>query len=139
MTCANCQAFVRRRTLCQVLDHRPLSDRPTAAHLAAFILPSRGWSFSATLPLRHWCVSVRVSHICSVVHWRTISGSFAHGRISGGGKILRTQSTTGMVGDSFGGVASKRCDSHRVLSPPSAEQEHVRPLAQCAESAGICA
>src|SRR5215471_2276060 len=70
-------------------------------------------------------VSVRVSHICSVVHWRTISGSFAHGRISGGGKILRTQSTTGMVGDSFGGVASKRCDSHRVLSPPSAEQEHV--------------
>jgi hypothetical protein len=35
---------VRRRTLCQVFDHCPLSGRPTAAHLAAFILPSRGWS-----------------------------------------------------------------------------------------------
>jgi hypothetical protein len=26
----------------QVFDHCPLSNRPTAAHLAAFILPSRG-------------------------------------------------------------------------------------------------
>jgi len=42
MTCANWQAVVRRRTLCQVFDHCPLSVRPTAAHLAAFILPSHG-------------------------------------------------------------------------------------------------
>jgi hypothetical protein len=44
MTCANWQAFVRRRTLCQVFDHCPLSGRPTAARLAAFILPSLGRS-----------------------------------------------------------------------------------------------
>src|SRR4029453_11094383 len=98
--------------------------------LADFILPSLaiGWSV----------VSVRASHVCSLVHWRTISGSFAHRRISDEGKILRAQSTTGMVVDSPGGVASKRCHSHRILSAPSAEQEHVRPLAGCTEPAGIC-
>ena len=42
VTCANWQAFVCRHTLCQVFDHCPLSGRPTAARLAAFILPSFG-------------------------------------------------------------------------------------------------
>jgi hypothetical protein len=53
MTCANWQAVERRRTLCQVFDHCPLSGRPTAARLAAFILPSFGRSASPTLPCRH--------------------------------------------------------------------------------------
>src|SRR6266540_137710 len=124
----NRQAVALFRTSCEVLDVPAFLSHPTAAHLAPFYLA-----------IARSAVSVRVSHICSVVHWRTISGSFAHGRISGGGKILRAQSTTGLVGDSPGGMASERCHSHRILSAPSAEQEHLRPLAQCAESAGICA
>jgi len=63
MTCANWQAVVRRRTLCQVFDHCPLSGRPTAAHLAAFILPSRGWSASATPALGHSCDILRIPAI----------------------------------------------------------------------------
>jgi hypothetical protein len=61
MTCAIRQAFVRRRTLCQVYDHCPLSGRPTAARLAAFILPSLGRSASATPPLGHWCDILRTA------------------------------------------------------------------------------
>jgi len=34
-------------------------------------------------------VSVRVSHICPLPHWRTISGSFAPWRISGGGRYFK--------------------------------------------------
>ena len=55
------QAVVRRRTLCQVFDHCPLSGRPTAAHLAAFILPSLGRLASATLLLGHWCDILRIA------------------------------------------------------------------------------
>src|SRR5262245_2538301 len=50
-TCANGKALVRRRTLCEVFDRCPLSNRTTAAHLAAFILPSRGRLPSLQTPL----------------------------------------------------------------------------------------
>jgi hypothetical protein len=60
MTCTVRQAFVRRRTLCQDIDHWTLSGRPTAAHLAAFILPSLGRSASPTLPYRHYRDVVRI-------------------------------------------------------------------------------
>ena len=59
MTCAVWQAFVCRRTSCQVFDHCPLSSRPTAAHLAAFILPSGGRLAFPTRPLGHWCDILR--------------------------------------------------------------------------------
>jgi len=59
MTCANSQTLMRRRTSRQVFDHCPLSVRPTAAHLAAFILPSCGWSAFATGPHRPWCDVLR--------------------------------------------------------------------------------
>src|SRR6516162_10036726 len=58
MTCANWQAVERRRTLRQVFDHCPLSGRPTAARLAAFILPSLGRSASPPLPHRQTCDNV---------------------------------------------------------------------------------
>ncbi len=61
MTCAIRQSFVRRRTLCQVFDHCPLSGRPTAAHLAAFILPSVGRVSSTPWPHRQTCDNVRNS------------------------------------------------------------------------------
>jgi hypothetical protein len=61
MTCAIRQAVVRNRTLRQVSDMFPLSDRPTAAHLAAFILPSLGRLASATLLLSHWCEILRIA------------------------------------------------------------------------------
>ena len=61
MTCVIRQAFVRRRTLCQVFDHCPLSGRPTAPHLAAFILPSVGRVTSTPWPHRQTCDNVRNS------------------------------------------------------------------------------
>jgi hypothetical protein len=85
MTCANSQAVERRRTLFQVLDHCPLSVRPTAAHLAAFILPSRGWSFSATLPLRHWCDVLRILTIgTKVSHYGPRSDDLSTNKLSAG-------------------------------------------------------
>ena len=61
MTCANLQAVERRRTLFQVFDHCPLSGRPPAARLAAFILPSVGRSAFATAPHRPWCDILRIA------------------------------------------------------------------------------
>ena len=51
MSCANWQAVVRLRTLCQVFDHGRLPGRPTAAHPAAFILPSLGRSVGRPPPI----------------------------------------------------------------------------------------
>src|SRR5262245_18523610 len=50
-TCANGKALVRRCTLCEVFDHSPHSSQPITAHLAAFILPSRGRLLSLHPPL----------------------------------------------------------------------------------------
>src|SRR4029077_6410466 len=61
MACANRQALVDRGTFCQVFCHYPLSGRPNAAHLAAFILPSLGRLASATLLLGHWCDILRIA------------------------------------------------------------------------------
>jgi len=61
MTCKIRQAVVRKATSCQVFNHLPLSTRPTAAHLAAFILPSLGRLASATLLLGHWCDILRIA------------------------------------------------------------------------------
>jgi hypothetical protein len=71
--------------LCQVFDHCPLSVRPTAAHLAAFILPSRGWSFSATLPLRRWCDVLRILTIGTKVgHYGLRSDDLSTNKLSAG-------------------------------------------------------
>src|SRR5262249_23756946 len=62
-TCAYGQALLLWSTLRQVFDHCPLSNRPTAAHLAAFILPSRGRLPSLQTPL------VMVAISCERPRW----------------------------------------------------------------------
>jgi hypothetical protein len=58
--CASGQAVAQRRTSPKVLATGVLLARPTAAHLAAFILPSLGRSASPTLPYRHYRDVVRI-------------------------------------------------------------------------------
>ena len=65
MTCANLQAFVRQRTLCQVFDHCPVSGRPTAARLAAFILPSLGRSVGLPHPAS-WPLPRCFANLCDI-------------------------------------------------------------------------
>src|SRR5262245_13199226 len=60
-TCANGKALLLWSTLRQVFDRCPLSNRPTAAHLAAFILPSlRSITFAAS-SLGHGCDILRTA------------------------------------------------------------------------------
>src|SRR5688500_3583783 len=53
-------------------------------------------------------VTVRFSHIIRQVHCRSISGSFMHGRISGGVETLPEQGTPGMVVGARRGMATER-------------------------------
>jgi len=48
------------RTSCEVPDVPAFLPHPTAPHLAAFYLAIARLSFSATLPLRHWCEVLRI-------------------------------------------------------------------------------
>src|SRR6516164_1977071 len=108
MTCANWQAVERRRTLRQVFAHCPLSGRPTAAHLAAFILPSVGRVTSTPWPHRQTCDNVRNSTKKSqTVHHGLRSDDLGTNRLS----------TGPLLGD---GAAAARPGERRcsTLSPP---------------------
>src|SRR6266446_8852768 len=114
MTCANWQAVVCRRTLCQVFDHCPLSSRPTAAHLAAFILPSLGRVACPAWPHSQTCENLRrCAKHAQTNHHGLRSDDLGTTRRSAGGAVV--------VGDALPGPGERGSSAGRSWFGTSAD------------------